>query len=101
MDPLLNVGAAAPGWSHPSDNAPWQGASRLQARSTRTAIVPAPGTGAQGKAFSTLQASSRSPASSWTKDGRGASSFSSWGRHRDLDSLTAVEAFARQVGVPR
>lgn len=66
-----NVGAAAPG-------------------------LVTPDSGAQAKSFSTLQAQLALAGYQLMKDGRGGFTMASWGRHRDLDSLTAIVAFARQ-----
>lgn len=103
MGPSRHVGAAAPGPIAParSDEAAWQGGSGEAEKNDESIDCAAPGAAAQGKAFAMLQAQLALAGFQLTKNGRGGFTVASWGRHRDLDSLTAVEVFARQVGVPR
>lgn len=103
MDALRTVGAVAPGPVTPtrSDEAAWQGGSGVAVESGESLDCAAPGSGAQGKAFATLQAQLALAGFQLTRDGRGGFVVASLGRHRDLDSLGAVEAFARQVGAVR
>lgn len=105
MGPLRNVGAAAPGLVTPeSDNAPWQGRVAVAEEVVEKpdcAGLPAQAQPRHDKLFATLQAKLALAGFQLTKDGHGGFVVASWGRHRDLDSLAAVEAFARQVGVLR
>jgi hypothetical protein len=103
MGALRTVGAVAPGPVTParSDEAAWQGGSGVAVENGENLNSASPTAGVQGKAFATLQAQLALAGFQLTKDGHGGFVVASWGRHRDLDSLTAVEAFARQVGAVR
>lgn len=100
MDSLHNVGAAAPGLVTParSDEAAWQGGPEEAVEKKESLDCAAPGTGAQGKSFSTLRA--RLALAGWmlTAQVDGTFIVSRWGHCRELGDLSAAESFACMVG---